>query len=462
MLIDSHCHLSVKDFDPKEREAVIERARQAGVSAFINIGAVEEYQGNVEAIEFAENYSDVFATVGIHPHDAKIVTDEMLADLERLASHEKVVAIGEIGLDFYYSHSDHDVQEKVLRDFIRMAQRLNKPIVIHDRGAGERTYEILKEENIAPRTVVIHCFTGTAELAKKYIDLGCYLSFTGIITFKKSDDLRDVVRQTRVDDIFVETDSPYLAPVPYRGKRNEPAYVREVAQKIAEIKGLSLEDVARVTSLNAKRFFNLPDKDLEVSLAYQIRDSLYLNITNRCTLACRFCPKFVDYEVKGYYLKLPQEPTVDEMMAAIGDASSYNEVVFCGYGEPTRRLDDLLEISKQLKETYPNLKLRINTDGLGNLVHERNILPDLAKYIDSLSVSLNAADAETYAKICPSKFKEAAYPAVKDFIKEAVKFIPDVTASVVGMPGMDEAECRRIAEDELGAKFRWREYNNVG
>ncbi|HBF12408.1 MAG TPA: radical SAM protein [Deltaproteobacteria bacterium] len=462
MFIDSHCHLSFKDYSPEEREAILARAFEAGVGAFVNIGAGEGVESNDQAVEFAKSYPQVFATVGMHPHDAKLVTPEVLKHIEALAKNPKVVALGEVGLDFHYSHSPHDVQEKVLVQFLELAKKLDKPVVIHDRDAGDKTYELIRQASFSQRKVMIHCFTGDRALAKKYLDLGCLLSFTGIITFKNAEELREVVKLTPVESMLIETDSPYLAPIPFRGKKNEPAHVVTVAKAIAEQKGLSLSDVERITTLNATRFFNLPAAQIQASVVYAIRDSLYLNITNRCTLACTFCPKFIDYEVKGYYLKLPKEPTVEEVLSQVGDPSKYREVVFCGYGEPTRRLDALLIIAKNLKSRFPKLRIRINTDGLGNLVHQRNILPELAPFVDALSVSLNAQDAATYARVCPSKYKEAAYPAVKDFIGEAVKHIPEVVASVVGLPQVDPQACRKIAEEELGAKFRFRALDNVG
>lgn len=460
MLIDSHCHLSFKDYPDSEIEEILFRAESAGVAFMINIGAGEGVEGNQAALDLAEKYPQLYATVGIHPHDAKLVDAKVVEQIKALAVHKKVVAIGEIGLDFHYEHSPREIQERVLHQFIEVAKDLDKPVMIHDRDAGERTYEILKEHGV--RRAMIHCFTGSQLLAKKYLDLGYFLSFTGIVTFKNAVDLQEVVRLTPIEKILVETDSPFLAPGPHRGKRNEPAFVKYVAEKIAELKGLSFEDVGRITTLNAKRFFNLPHPELEVSIAYAIRDSLYLNITNRCTLACRFCPKFTDFEVKGYYLKLPEEPTIQEILDQAGDVSKYQEVVFCGYGEPTKRLSDLLEISKNIKSKVPKMKIRLNTDGLGNLIHGRNILPELVGVIDSISVSLNAQDAKTYAKHCPSKYKEDAYPAVKAFIKEAKQVIPQVIATVVGLPDIDREACRRIAEEELGVEFRYREYNNVG
>jgi len=174
-----------------------------------------------------------------------------------MAADEKVVAIGEIGLDYHYEHSPRVIQEKVLHDFIVLAQKLNKPIVIHDRDAGDKTFEILKSHGVKKNEVMIHCFTGTMDLAKKYLDLGCFISFTGIITFKKADDLREVVKIVPLDQLLIETDAPYLTPIPNRGKRNEPAFVKFVAEKIAEIKGIDFEEVAKVTTKNAKRFFGI-------------------------------------------------------------------------------------------------------------------------------------------------------------------------------------------------------------
>lgn len=461
MLIDSHCHLGFKDYPDSEIEAVLARAAEADVGMLVNVGAGEGFDGNLNALKIARKYPQVFCTVGIHPHDAQIVTPAMLSQLEELALDPRVVAIGEMGLDFHYEHSPREKQEPVLEVQIELAKKIGKPIMIHDRDAGDRTHDILKNHGVADNQVMIHCFTGDEALARKYLDLGCLLSFTGIITFKKSEALREVVKLTPVERMLVETDAPYLAPEPYRGKRNEPAFVRQVAERVAQIKGLSFDDVARVTTLNATRFFKLPLPAPETQIAYAIRNSLYLNITNRCTLACTFCPKFIDYEVKGYYLKLKKEPTVDEVLVAAGDVSQYDEVVFCGFGEPTRRLDALLEIGKRLKEKYPSKKIRLNTDGLGNLVHERNIIPELAEVIDSVSVSLNAQDAQTYVKYCPSKYKEAAYPAVKDFIREAVGKIADVQATAVGADDVDEKACQKIVE-EMGARWRFRELDNVG
>lgn len=209
-----------------------------------------------------------------------------------------------------------------------------------------------------------------------------------------------------------------------------------------------------------------PDDSSDVTLhdetlTYVIGDALYINLTNRCNLACIFCPRFSHYTVRGHKLKLRAEPSADDILATIGDPSRYEEIVFCGYGEPTLRLETLLAIAHSIKQCAPGTLLRLNTNGLGNLTHKRNILPELSLYIDRLSVSLNAPDATTYARLCPSKYRESAYEAVKQFIKDARPYIPEVTASVVGFTGVDRETCRQVVEEELGVRFRYREYNDL-
>ncbi len=223
--------------------------------------------------------------------------------------------------------------------------------------------------------------------------------------------------------------------------------------------GLSVEDVARVTTRNALRIFRIP-VDEEVRIAYRIRNSLYLNITNRCTNVCTFCAKRGDFHVKGHYLKLPGEPGVDQVIAEAGDPAGYDEIVFCGFGEPLLRLREVKEIAGLLKTK--GAKIRVNTDGLANLVHGRNVLPELRGLVDALSVSLNAPDAATYARICPNRYGEASFPALLDFLRQAPAFVPSVTATAVALPGLDHDAVRRLAESIEGVSFRLRDYNDVG
>ena len=256
MLIDSHAHIQGKEY-AGEVEAVIARAREAGVGKIIAVGGAGDISSNTEAIALARTFPDIYATVGMHPHDAKDVGEDELQKLKELTSHPKVIAVGETGLDYYYDHSPREVQRRVFAEFIHLARETGLPIVVHERDAANDAAQLLRGEGEGKIRGVIHCFTGNYEAACAYLDLGFYISFTGIITFKNADPLREVVRKLPLEKMFVETDSPYLTPMPYRGRRNEPAYVRYVAETVARIKGLSLEEVARVTTQNVQELFGV-------------------------------------------------------------------------------------------------------------------------------------------------------------------------------------------------------------
>lgn len=257
MLIDAHCHLSGLSED--ELKDVLTQASANGVQKLVAIGAGYGFDDNLKTLDIAKKHESIFCALGMHPHDAKEVTDENFTQLKTLiqANPDKVKAVGEIGLDYHYMHSDEQTQKETLRKFAQLSHEVKRPIVIHDRDCGLDCANILKEENIAANHAVIHCFTGTMELAKTYLDMGFYISFTGIITFKKADDLREVVKMVPLDRMMVETDSPFLAPVPFRGKKNQPAYVKLVAEAIAELKNESFENVCKVTSKNTSEFFDL-------------------------------------------------------------------------------------------------------------------------------------------------------------------------------------------------------------
>ncbi len=237
--------------------AVIARAREAGVATIVAVGGAGDMSSNTEAVALAARFDNIYATVGMHPHDAKDVGADELQALQELAASPKVVAIGETGLDYYYNHSPHEVQRRVFSQFIHMARDTGLPIVVHERDAAPEAAALLRSEGAGRLRGVIHCFTGNYEAARAYLDLGFYLSFTGIITFKNAAPLREVVRQVPLERMFVETDSPFLTPAPHRGKRNEPAYVRFVAETVAKIKGLELAEVARVTTNNVKDLFRI-------------------------------------------------------------------------------------------------------------------------------------------------------------------------------------------------------------
>jgi TatD DNase family protein len=259
MLIDSHTHLDDARYD-NDREAVIARAQQAGVETFVTIGC--DLATSRAAIDLASRYPFVYATIGVHPHEVKHIGDDWYDELRRLARHPKVVAYGEIGLDYHYNYSPPKLQRDRFREQIGMARELTLPIVVHTREAQEDTIAILKEEQAQKVGGVFHCFSGDTWLAKDALDLGFFLSFSGVITFQNATMLRDIVKTVPMDRLLIETDCPYLTPVPHRGKRNEPAYVRHVAEKIAEVKtgpdSVTVEEIGLITSQNARRLFKIP------------------------------------------------------------------------------------------------------------------------------------------------------------------------------------------------------------
>jgi TatD DNase family protein len=250
MLVDSHCHLDFSDFDA-EREAIISRARSAGVETMLTISTrLDEFAG-VRAI--AESYDGIWCSVGVHPHEAKDHGALTPQQLSALAVHPKVVGIGETGLDFHYDLSPRDIQERVFRAHIAASRETGLPLIIHAREADREVAQILDEKRPPPG--VMHCFSSGRPLAEAAIALGFYISISGIVTFRNAADLRDIVRDLPLERLLVETDAPYLAPVPYRGKRNEPAFVAATAAAVAALKGLQAEDLAEITRANFYRLF---------------------------------------------------------------------------------------------------------------------------------------------------------------------------------------------------------------
>jgi len=454
-LIDTHCHIYYDDFKPDWHQ-MLERAEAAGVKGMIVVGA--DAVSSRQAVEIAESNPSVYCTVGIHPHDAAGVDEATIMALQELAyTTRKCVAIGEIGLDFFRNHSPREAQEQIFKRFLQMAKELDKPVVIHDRDAHAETLAMIREAGVTRG--VMHCFSGDLDFARQCLDQGLYLSIPGTVTYPSNEQLRDVVRNVPLERLLLETDCPYLSPAPHRGKRNEPAHTRITAEKVAELRGLTVEDVGRITTMNAGRLFGIPLWDSSTKIAYRIRNSLYLNITNRCSNSCTFCAKFDEFTVKGHNLLLDHEPGFEEVMAAIGQPEGIDEIVFCGFGESLLRLDLVKKVAKELKQR--GFPIRINSDGQANLAHGRNILPELAGLVDSISISLNAPDAVTYGKLCNTPFGEAGYQGLCDFLQEAPRYIPDVTATAVTVPGIDIDACRKVAEG-LGVTFRVRDYAEVG
>jgi TatD DNase family protein len=268
MLIDSHCHLDFPEFD-KDRDEVIRRAKSAGIGYIINIGS--SLSGSKKALELSRQHNFIYATIGLHPHEADKFDDEVKAGIAKLAREDKVVAIGETGLDYYKNYSKTDGstaltispewnrraenQKALFRYLVKLARDSSLPLVIHNRQAQDDTLNILN--GALPIKAVVHCFSGDENFLKKCLDLGFFISFTCNITYKKTQDLRTFVKLTPLDRLMLETDAPFLPPEGFRGKRNEPAYVKFLAEEIARIKEVGFEEIARITTENARRFFNL-------------------------------------------------------------------------------------------------------------------------------------------------------------------------------------------------------------
>jgi TatD DNase family protein len=259
MFVDSHAHIDGPEFDA-DREEVIQRALAAGVSAILNVGTGDPHSGALErAVELAEKHKNIYTAIGTHPHDARFFDDKAEQRINGLLQESpRVIAWGEIGLDFHYDNSPRDVQMEVFRRQVQLAKNARLPVIVHTREAEDETIEILKSHlSGSDPPGVMHCFSGSLQLAQQTLELGFLISFSGIVTFKNAQDLRAIAEQVPLDKLLIETDCPFLSPVPFRGKRNEPANVVEVARCLAELRGMSLEEIARITTENFASLFNL-------------------------------------------------------------------------------------------------------------------------------------------------------------------------------------------------------------
>lgn len=452
-LADSHAHLNNPDFANDLEEVA------ARLSGFLVLNASYNLESSEKAIAMAGQYPGMYASAGIHPHDADGIAEADWAKLEKLARHPKVVAIGETGLDYFRHRSTEKAQKAALVRHLAIARAVKKPVIIHCRDAFGDILPFLKEGVDPSEGGVLHCFSEGPAEARAGVALGLHVSFAGNITYPKAQNLRDAARVVPSERLLIETDCPYLAPQAHRGKRNEPAYLPEVVKTVAAERGVTVEDVARVTYANFERLF-LGKKPKKAEIVYKIRDSLYVNVTRECGNVCVFCPRLEDPTVQGYYLGVDKEPSSAEIVAAIGDLRP-SEVVLCGFGEPTMRLDVVKEVSAEMKKR--GLKVRLNTNGQGSLVNRRDIVPELKGLVDVVSVSLNAADAETYNRLCNPSDPEHAWEAVLDFIRHSRETLPETVATAVAVPhGVDLVAVKRLAEDGLKVKFRLRDFNMVG
>ena len=455
-MIDTHAHLDFPQYDG-DREEVIQSGFEHGLEAIVNIGT--DLETSRRSLDLASRYENIFAAVGVHPHDAKAVPPDYLDQLRKMAtgspdSKKKVVAIGEIGLDYYRDMSPRDIQRKIFKEQLDLARTLDLPVVVHIREAMDDSLRILRDSGV--KRGILHSFPGDSAQAKIGIDMGFSISFAGPITYPKST-RAEVAASLPLSRIVAETDSPYLTPQAFRGKRNRPEYVRYVIEKLAEVFApYTFDDIERITSINARLLFGLPI-DKSPRYVYKIRRSLYINLTNRCTNNCQFCIRKGKRGgiVGGHYLFLSSEPTVADVIDGVNSQRDFDEVVFCGLGEPTLRLKELLEIATILKKK--GHKIRLDTNGQGSLINRTDVPAKIVGLIDTVSVSLNTPDAATYVKLCKPDRGEEAYQAMLKFIKDCVDLKIPAEVSVVDLPEVDIEASRQLAI-ELGATFRIRRF----
>lgn len=453
-LTDTHAHLFYPDY-ADEIDQVIERALAAGVE-YIIVPATD-LASSAQVVQLTKKYEIIYGSVGVHPLDSKEWDKAWLPLLEQtvLANKEKIVAIGEIGLDYYYDYSPKQKQIEAFRDQLELAIKLDLPVIVHNRNSDDDMLEIIREFTSRGLRAQFHCFNAPLEHALEYVRMGHMISFTGNITFKKAEDLRLIAARVHPEHLLLETDSPFMTPVPFRGKRNEPAHVQYVAEELAKLHHLTVDDIARITAYNAWRFFKI-GKAPETSITYQIGTALYVNVTNRCNADCVFCGRKEFPFLAGYNLGMDKnnEPDIQQYINAIGAPMKYSEIVFCGYGEPTIRWDVVKVVAGFVKENGG--KTRINTNGHGNVINHRDITPEMRGLIDTVSVSLNATDSKKYAELM--RVDESMYAEMLDFTRKAKAFVPIVVLSVVGIPEVDIEKARSIAVDEIGVNFRERTY----
>jgi TatD DNase family protein len=452
MFIDTHAHLFYPNFE-EDLDEVIERAKSSGVDYIIVPST--DIETAKKTLSLADKYEMIYAAVGVHPHETKEWTADNLKEIEDLAGHPKAVAIGEIGLDYYYDLSPKEKQIEAFKSQIELALKLKKPIVVHNRNSDEDILNITKDYCRDGLRGQFHCFNGSLSNARDLIRMKHFVSFTGNITFKKADALREIISNLRLQHLLLETDSPFMTPIPHRGKRNEPSYVKHVAEQIAELHKISVEEVARVTSFNAFRLFGIGSKP-ETSYTYKIGNRLYISITNRCTADCIFCNRKKDPSIDGYSLKMKvdEEPPAEKYIDEIGDPMKYDEIVFCGYGEPTIRWDVVKQIAKYVKDNEG--KTRLDTNGHGSFINKRDITPEMRGLIDVVSISLNAADASKYSEIM--RVEKRMFNEMITFAKNAKRYVDKVIMTAVSVDNLEVEKVRLVAEEKIGAEFRIREY----
>ncbi|UCH78720.1 MAG: TatD family hydrolase [Candidatus Coatesbacteria bacterium] len=455
LLADTHAHLEHDDF-AADVDAVVGRAREAGVRYLVVpvCAAADAARG----LDLARRHEEVYFAAALHPNcGLPLDADEKAGLREALARGQAeglAVAVGECGLDYHYLALPREQQLEILRWHLALARELDLPVILHQREAQEDLQRTLETEGVPPRGGVLHCFSGDAAYYRWARDRGLFVSFTGNVTFGgKARPPASSFAELELATTMLETDTPYMTPVPHRGTRNEPAYLPLVAAGVAAAAGRAGDDVAAETTLAARTFFGLPP-DFGGAVVYRYRKAQYVNLTNRCTNDCSFCVRNFAAGVGGVELRLRMEPTAAEVLAALGEVAAAEEVVFCGYGEPTLRWEVVKEIARALKRRGG--RVRLNTNGSAALTQGRDVTPELAGLVDRVSVSVNAPDAAAYQRLCrPGAPGEEAWRAVEEFVQGARRHVPEVVVTAVAEEAVAPEAMEALAR-RWGVGFRLR------
>lgn len=458
-LIDTHIHLDDERYQ-EDLEAVLDRGLQAGIGTYVNAGST--VAANRKILELIKAHPQIYGAVGLHPHEfSGQAWQQALQELPMQLAQEKVVAVGEIGLDYHvfpdFPAPDREAQLQAFRAQLRLARIFELPLIVHVREAMDDALRLLGEEGPFPNGGVMHCYSGGEEELQAVLDLGFSIGIGGPVTYPKAESVRRAVRAVPPERLLLETDAPYLPPQRHRGQRHEPAWMKESADAIAEVKGLSLAELARVTTANAKRLFKL-EPGRPGTMVYDIQGHLYVNLTNRCSSHCRFCPRKVRRQVQGYDLTLAREPLAGEIIAAIGDPKAYAEIVFCGFGEPTLRLPVLLEVAGAVKAKGG--KVRVNSNGQADKIFPHDILPACRGLVDTWSISVNTVNEQDYMHYIRPATGPGTLTAVMAFARRAAAGF-EVIISDVDMPGVDLSGLEDFAR-QIGARYRERHYQQLG
>ncbi len=432
----------------KDLDDVLSSAEKAGVTRFLVPGI--DLSSSIEAVRLSGRRRGVFAAVGIHPNE---LNDDSYTDIEKIQGiliDPGVAAVGETGMDFYRDVVGKDLQREFLAGHAELARAFGLTLVVHSRGAEEEVLEVLGDD--LPVPVVLHCYTGDAVTARKAVDRGFYIGFAGPITYRGNDELRKLAAGLPGDRILAETDSPYLAPSPVRGSRNEPANLVHVVEALAETTNMELHAMVERLTENSESAFRLGARR-RTALVYRLGDTIYMNITGKCDNHCRFCIRDRTDGIGGYRLRHDVEPDDTRLRSIISFLPPGNgrELVFCGYGEPTMRpvlLEELAEAA-----SGKGYMVRLNTNGtcLARMSGE-DVVKMLAPF-HRVSVSLNASSEKEYARLCRPSLPNA-WERLLEFVELAGKS-SEVRLTAVGYPGLDMKAVKRLAES-MGFPFRVR------